>query len=528
MNYKILIISILAVLFFANSQAQDKKSFRIVETKVDTAQYPKLTAVVELTANIEPLKGDFKITDEAQRPLEITNLNRKGSDENKLSSRLVYFLIDASNYTEGTYIQSFKTAVKESLGLLGDNDFVNIGYFGYDASGNVTTFSRDFSNNFGLMESDVQSRISASLDSAGATDIMKSLYDAMDKIDESQKDGQKILILISGAIYNNASTYKPDDIVERAKKLNITIHTINYRIDNRFAPDAFRLISNRTEGISAISASSTDIKNAIGDFLENRQPGNTTNTTGTAQYEIEFSLLADALRDGKEHFYKIEYAGTTENGYFYAPGGSAGNFWTTYGLIIIVIAGLLAGLGYWQYNEMRLRKLEEEEAQAEMETQREADMRRKEQEKQSLLQDMQEKNIRLQEQLRLKEQELAKKIDQVPTVIPASKLDPKNTIIGGGGSAPVLQVLAGSFSKNYRLNKPTMTIGRAANNDIVVPEQTVSSHHATITIESGSFFLNDLGSTNGTFVNGTRIDKKLLKSGDIIKMGAANCRFEIS
>ncbi|NJL14047.1 MAG: FHA domain-containing protein [Microscillaceae bacterium] len=72
-----------------------------------------------------------------------------------------------------------------------------------------------------------------------------------------------------------------------------------------------------------------------------------------------------------------------------------------------------------------------------------------------------------------------------------------------------------------------MTIGRAANNDVAIPEQTVSSKHATITVQNGSFFINDLGSTNGTFVNGSRIDSKILKSGDLIKFGAAQARFEI-
>ncbi|NJO00668.1 MAG: FHA domain-containing protein, partial [Bacteroidia bacterium] len=136
----------------------------------------------------------------------------------------------------------------------------------------------------------------------------------------------------------------------------------------------------------------------------------------------------------------------------------------------------------------------------------------------------------LQEQLRAKEKEqelLQKQMNETPTVMPPDKFDPKKTIISGGGSAPVFKVSAGAFNQVFYLNKPTMTIGRAANNDIVIPEQTVSSRHATITVENGSFFINDLNSTNGTFINGNRIDSKILKSGDLIKLGAANCRFDI-
>lgn len=525
---KIFVLIGTLVLSLSILQAQDtdekKELFKIIG--VDTASFPQLKVTIKLNNNIQPLKTDFRIEGEnGEKDIEILTFEKKGDDSVPLSSRLVYFLIDASNYTDGIPIQNFKTSVKESLPLLTDNDFINVGVFG---NGDLTSFSRDFSNNFGLMESDIETRITASLDSSTNNDIFKSIYDAMDKMQDTQREGQKILIVISAGIFNNSSNYNTETIVERAKKLGIIIHTLNYKISNQFSPDAFRIISNRTDGISGNVTSSTAIKNLIGDCLDNRQTANTDASTISPIYELTFDYPAPK-RDGSEHFFKIFYNNTEQMGNFTAPGGSGGggSFLSNYGLIILIILGLAGGLGYWQLNEMRLRRLEQEEMEAEMEAQREAEERRREQEKQGLLQDLQEKNIRLQEQLRMKEQELAKKMDEFPTVIPASKIDPKNTIIAGGGSAPVFQVVAGAFSKNYRLNKPTMTIGRAANNDIVIPEQTVSSRHATITIENGSFFLNDLGSTNGTFVNGTRIDKKLLKAGDIVKMGAANCRFEL-
>jgi hypothetical protein len=524
----VLLWGLLVSLQILQAQDEEKKElFKILKVETDTTTYPQIKVTIQLNNNIQPLKTDFRIEGEnGEKGIEILTFEKKGDDSVPLSSRLVYFLIDASNYTDGIPIQNFKTAIKESLPLLSDNnDFINVGFFG---NGELTSFSRDFSNNFPLMESDIETRITASLDSAANTDIFKYIYDAMDKMQDTQREGQKMLIVISGGVFNNASNYNTETIVDRAKKLGITIHTLNYKINNQFSPDAFRIISNRTEGITKIVNSSTAIKNEMGNILEQRPTANTDAPNATPIYELTFDY-PEAKRDGRDHSFTVFYNNTQQRGEFIAPGGSSGggSFIANYGLIILIILGLAGGLGYWQLNEMRLRRLEQEEMEAEMEAQREAEERRREQEKQGLLQDLQEKNIRLQEQLRMKEQELAKKVDEFPTVIPASKIDLKNTIIAGGGSAPIFQVVAGAFSKNYRLNKPTMTIGRAANNDIVIPEQTVSSRHATITIENGSFFLNDLGSTNGTFVNGTRIDKKLLKAGDIIKMGAANCRFEL-
>lgn len=63
-------------------------------------------------------------------------------------------------------------------------------------------------------------------------------------------------------------------------------------------------------------------------------------------------------------------------------------------------------------------------------------------------------------------------------------------------------------------------IGKAGDNDFVVDDPFVSRHHALLTKESdGCLFLEDLGSTNGTFVNGSQIAKKRITPTDVIKLG---------
>lgn len=59
-----------------------------------------------------------------------------------------------------------------------------------------------------------------------------------------------------------------------------------------------------------------------------------------------------------------------------------------------------------------------------------------------------------------------------------------------------------------------MTIGRHAHNDIVIEDRAVSGEHAAITIGAGNAVLEDLGSTNGTFVNGQRITRHQLADLD--------------
>jgi hypothetical protein len=90
-----------------------------------------------------------------------------------------------------------------------------------------------------------------------------------------------------------------------------------------------------------------------------------------------------------------------------------------------------------------------------------------------------------------------------------------------------LVTIGTSPSREYSLDKPTIAIGSHPSNDVVVDDTTVSRRHATITRTPGGFELADLGSTNGTFVNGRRVQKPVaLKPGDEIKFGSARFAFD--
>lgn len=66
-----------------------------------------------------------------------------------------------------------------------------------------------------------------------------------------------------------------------------------------------------------------------------------------------------------------------------------------------------------------------------------------------------------------------------------------------------------SVIKEIKLDKPGFTVGRKPDNDIVLDNATVSGHHCKLYEAGGTWFVEDLNSTNGTFVNG----KKVLKAG---------------
>ena len=82
------------------------------------------------------------------------------------------------------------------------------------------------------------------------------------------------------------------------------------------------------------------------------------------------------------------------------------------------------------------------------------------------------------------------------------------------------QVLA-----EYNMNKERYTVGRLPDNDVRIDNAAVSGHHALIINILNDSFLEDLNSTNGTYVNGKLIKKHALQHGDLITCGHHQLRF---
>jgi pSer/pThr/pTyr-binding forkhead associated (FHA) protein len=77
-----------------------------------------------------------------------------------------------------------------------------------------------------------------------------------------------------------------------------------------------------------------------------------------------------------------------------------------------------------------------------------------------------------------------------------------------------------SSRQEHPITAPTTSIGREATNDIVLFDPEVSRRHAQITFKAGRYYIEDLGSTNGTFVNQQLVTGSVpLANGDVIDMG---------
>jgi two-component system, cell cycle response regulator len=81
------------------------------------------------------------------------------------------------------------------------------------------------------------------------------------------------------------------------------------------------------------------------------------------------------------------------------------------------------------------------------------------------------------------------------------------------------------MGRRYPLVGPQMVVGRLAELDISIDADSVSRRHAKLVLQGEGWSLEDLGSTNGSFVNEERIERRLLRDGDVLQIGACIMKF---
>ncbi|MDB5954964.1 FHA domain-containing protein [Ramlibacter sp.] len=83
----------------------------------------------------------------------------------------------------------------------------------------------------------------------------------------------------------------------------------------------------------------------------------------------------------------------------------------------------------------------------------------------------------------------------------------------------------GVVIKEVQLTKDRTTLGRRPYNDIVIDNLAVSGEHAVLQLTDDEVFLEDLNSTNGTYVNGKAVKKQLLQNNDTVEIGKYKIKF---
>jgi pSer/pThr/pTyr-binding forkhead associated (FHA) protein len=79
----------------------------------------------------------------------------------------------------------------------------------------------------------------------------------------------------------------------------------------------------------------------------------------------------------------------------------------------------------------------------------------------------------------------------------------------------------------FDLGGPLISIGRASDNDVIVDDALVSRHHCQLKLQHGAYSFADLGSRNGSFVNGQPVSEIALGPGDRIRIGSTEIEFQV-
>jgi hypothetical protein len=87
------------------------------------------------------------------------------------------------------------------------------------------------------------------------------------------------------------------------------------------------------------------------------------------------------------------------------------------------------------------------------------------------------------------------------------------------GAAIVVRAGGGRVGETFPLQGERLSIGRRPDSDIFLDDVTVSRDHALLVLRGGDYYLDDLGSLNGTYVNRQRVESRRLVDGDELQVG---------
>ena len=113
------------------------------------------------------------------------------------------------------------------------------------------------------------------------------------------------------------------------------------------------------------------------------------------------------------------------------------------------------------------------------------------------------------------------RIDETGELVPVDV----DEVVAHEGAALVIRAGSGRVGESFPLDNDRMTIGRRPDSDVFLDDVTVSRDHALLVKRGGDYYLDDLGSLNGTYVNRHRIESHRLEDGDELQVGKFKLTF---
>ncbi len=500
------------------------QSYNVRHIKTDAEAFPLTVSSVQVFDSFdEPISSlldkNFSVTVDGKA---VDSLRAKTYKESGAGFQIMLCL-DASGSMKGKPLATMKNAVLKFI-----DDMRSIDKLGIMTFADGYKLEADFSTN----KSFLREKVNGITSSGNQTALYYGATKGLDELTRNKEKGGKILLLMGdGKDESNSKSYNENDVIEQAKKEGIPVFTIGYsNIDETYL-QSLEKISEKTGGNFYKSPSDGDLEKQYKKLY--RQILNI--------YLLNF-LVTGVAGDGAEHIIattvNINKETKTVAAKFTPPAGVAAvaarsKIIENSGLAWYYYAGsglgllLIGGLAFFFVTKSKKKKEEEQRKQnalLDAEKQKAADLARK-----------------------LEEANKPKPEPPAPKAVTQS-FDDKTQMVGGkSGSAPGVQsydsdrtiifsnsspaaaqpktlrmeFTVGSHSGRYDVTSAGATIGRKDGNSIVVKDATISGNHAKVGFRNGQFFVEDLGSSNGTFINARKIEMPVVVNhGDVFKFGS--------
>ncbi|MBP5369241.1 MAG: FHA domain-containing protein [Bacteroidales bacterium] len=464
--------------------AQDFKISRINES-----EFPNISFQLEISGGSEKSIEGFAL-EEYSNPIEYTATPDDATGTQL--SRTYIFLVENSYYFHRNKIfPELITSLKQVNNNIKEGDRVNVLFFGGKLQPTVKYVSIEPTADTHRLNSMVDCYFKSESDS---TCIDNPLYPSIEEAAEyalslpSQNSVKFLFVIARGLNLCNILTFSPN-FVESMRKSNLYINVVMFKTET---PNARRELADLCEssGGSFVTFEKGQLEQTLMQLDEknSKTPPKITNHC----YKISFKTS----QNGTNNFVKARFNGSENVVEFSNPNktGIFGRHPSTAvaGIMFAVLAVVL--IIYAIVRNKVIKKIDDATKLK--------------------MREIQIQNKRLKREI--------EKYRKHPVSVSQSfdDFNSAENLVAGGQQTPKLICANDGENTSYDLNKLVMSIGRADDNDIVIPNRTVSSHHATLSFEGGVFYISDNDSTNGIFVNDIKITKSKVHNDDIIRIGA--------
>ncbi len=362
----------------------------------------------------------------------------------------------------------------------------------------------------------------------GDTSLYYAIHKGLDHLGSKKPkhEGRYMILFSDGKEENPAEAYTLEEALKTARAKHLPIFTVGYtKVEKQFLQYMER-IADETGG-SYYHAPSPESLNRhfskvqrqiLGSWILNYPVFNLAGDGKLKDLNITLQVGENSasLHDPAKVLVPVEEAIKPEDLDSRGRKGFPLGWILAAAAFVLIVIGLLIFL---LNRQKKIRQAEERRRLEEAERQRREKQERWEKERQQKEErTRQEEAFREDETRRIQAQE---QMDRDHTMI----LGPDGAPVGGF-SELVLEVVYGTEQgRRFRIGKEGASIGRSPGNTIVMNDSTVSSQHARIYWADGQFFIEDLGSTNGTHVSGQKVSICRIDPKATFKLGSNEGRF---